>query len=166
MIEDYPYSFKLRCKMRAWIETSSRYGQRVARQKTNPKKNNKWNKPTYSTYYDLMAMRLSDDGKVETSYLRRGWHRSEEIAEWIEKHRDYVDSDEHVARTARAMLRSAVVSDCKSKVIVSTIKGKEVSRREVKPLISEASAKKYLELADEIYKPLPEPEPDLGPLFA
>ena len=37
IIEDYPFGFRLRCKMRVWIESDKKKGMRVVRQTTNPK---------------------------------------------------------------------------------------------------------------------------------
>lgn len=38
IIEDYPFGFRLRCKMRVWIESDKKKGMRVVRQTTDPRK--------------------------------------------------------------------------------------------------------------------------------
>jgi hypothetical protein len=46
VVEDYPYGFKLRCKIRYWLEFSSAKGFRFCHQTTNPKKAVEvWNAP-------------------------------------------------------------------------------------------------------------------------
>ena len=51
VVADYPYGFRLRCKIRYWIEFKSKKGFRFVSQTTNPKKPGEvWNKPKASTY--------------------------------------------------------------------------------------------------------------------
>jgi hypothetical protein len=64
IIADYPYSFRLRCQMRVWVETT-KHGQRIMRQTSNPKRGG-WNKPKASTYSPVLLMALGDDGHVTT----------------------------------------------------------------------------------------------------
>jgi len=65
VIEDYPYGRKLRTKMRIWVETSKKHGQRVVKQTLNPK-TGKWNKPKKSTYSQLVLLEKEKkaDGRV------------------------------------------------------------------------------------------------------
>ncbi len=66
VIEDYPYGFRLRCKMRCWLETSPTKGTRFVTQTTNPKRGNIWNKQKESTYAKLSgAMYLDENGHVQ-----------------------------------------------------------------------------------------------------
>lgn len=57
VVDDYPYGFRLRCKIRYHIERNSK-GMRFVSQTTNPKITGRevWNKPKASTYSDLMVM--------------------------------------------------------------------------------------------------------------
>jgi hypothetical protein len=48
-VDDYPYSFKLRCKIRYWLEFSPSKGFRFVSQTENPK-TMRWNTPKKSTY--------------------------------------------------------------------------------------------------------------------
>ena len=51
VVEDYPYGFRLRCKMRHWVEFKKGKGTRHMTQTSNPKKAGEvWNKPKGSTY--------------------------------------------------------------------------------------------------------------------
>jgi len=73
MIEDYPYGFRLRCKMRVWIETKKSTGEmRVMRQTTNPKVAGEvWNKAKASTYEKIKVLYIdSNTGYIESA----GWH--------------------------------------------------------------------------------------------
>ncbi len=71
VVEDYPYGFKLRTRIRYWLE-SGKPGFRFVSQTENPK-TSRWNAPKKSTYADRSAaMYLDDKGHVHwyglTSY--------------------------------------------------------------------------------------------------
>ena len=74
--EDYPYGFRLRCKMRFWIEEHPKRGFRACRQSTNPKKSYEhWNKPKKSTYSDVCeGMYLDEKGHVQFCALTKYSH--------------------------------------------------------------------------------------------
>ncbi|MEU7905865.1 hypothetical protein [Actinoplanes sp. NPDC049118] len=64
-VDDYPYGFRLRCRIRYWVETATKGAkkgrQRFMSQTTNPKVDGEpWNKPKGSTY-DLMTFMYLDD---------------------------------------------------------------------------------------------------------
>jgi hypothetical protein len=66
LVNDYPYGFRLRCQIRYWLEYHNKYGIRFAYQTSNPKKDNIWNKPKYSTYSLISgAMFLDDNNHVQ-----------------------------------------------------------------------------------------------------
>lgn len=70
VVEDYPYGFKLRCKIRYWLEYSPKNGFRFCSQTTNPKKPiEAWNAPKKSTYSTLGVMGLDEEGRVTWSGL-------------------------------------------------------------------------------------------------
>lgn len=65
VVEDYPYGFKLRCKIRYWLEYNPAKGFRFCSQTTNPKKPVEvWNAPKRSTYTMLAIMGLNEEGHV------------------------------------------------------------------------------------------------------
>lgn len=70
VVADYPFGFRLRCQIRYWIETT-KHGQRVVSQTTNPKKPGiVWNKPKASTYTSLRVLFIDDaTGHVENAGL-------------------------------------------------------------------------------------------------
>lgn len=72
IIEDYPFGFRLRCKMRVWIESDKKKGMRVVRQTTDPRKAGEfWNAPKKSTYDTLKVLYIdSDTGHIESA----GWN--------------------------------------------------------------------------------------------
>ena len=47
LVDDYPYGFRLRCKIRYWVEYVPKKGYRMVSQTTNPKIADRevWNKP-------------------------------------------------------------------------------------------------------------------------
>jgi hypothetical protein len=68
VVEDYPYGFRLRCKMRYWIEYKPKKGFRLVSQTSNPKRDGLvWNKPKAGTYA-LFGMAMYLDG--ETNHVR------------------------------------------------------------------------------------------------
>jgi hypothetical protein len=70
VIDDYPYGFRLRCKIRYWLEFDQRRGFRLVSQTTNPKRGHTWNKPKASTYAKFGGcMYLDDNGHVQWTAL-------------------------------------------------------------------------------------------------
>jgi hypothetical protein len=71
VVADYPYGFKLRCKIRFWLEFKPKLGFRLVSQTTNPKRaGESWNKPKASTYFRFGGcMFLDGDGHVAWSGL-------------------------------------------------------------------------------------------------
>lgn len=66
VVDDYPYGFRLRCKIRYWLEFKKNKGFRFGSQTTNPKVAGEvWNKPKYSTYSEYAAaMYLNEENHV------------------------------------------------------------------------------------------------------
>ena len=71
VIDNYPYSFNLRCRMRIWVDGPADKGQfkgqyRVMRQTDNPKRAGRpWNNPKKSTFNPWVVLYLDTDGKVQ-----------------------------------------------------------------------------------------------------
>lgn len=70
-VDDYPFGFRLRCKIRYYIESHPKKGFRFISQTTNPKKAVEvWNAPKKSTYVLLAAcMYLDEQNHVQWSGL-------------------------------------------------------------------------------------------------
>jgi hypothetical protein len=87
VVEDYPYGFKLRCKIRYWLEFHPKRGTRFASQTTNPKTGNVvWNKPKGTTYARFGgAMFLDDNGHVQWSGLTE-YSDGAEAQAWADKY--------------------------------------------------------------------------------
>lgn len=65
VVDDYPYGFRLRCRIRYWLEYKKGHGFRLVSQTTNPKKpGDPWNKPKASVYCPLAVMFLDLNGHV------------------------------------------------------------------------------------------------------
>lgn len=66
-VEDYPFGFRLRCKIRYWIETAEKGAKkgemRMVSQTTNPKKGHPefWNKPNPGIYCPLLVLVQRED---------------------------------------------------------------------------------------------------------
>lgn len=68
VVKDYPYGFRLRCKIRYWLESDAKKGTRLVSQTTNPKASaiqDIWNKPKKSTYAAFGVLFLDDNGRLK-----------------------------------------------------------------------------------------------------
>ena len=70
LVDDYPYSFHLRCKIRYWLETAMKGAKscqmRLMSQTTDARRDNAvWNKPKGSTYNDFAVMYLDENNHIQ-----------------------------------------------------------------------------------------------------
>lgn len=96
VVNDYPYGYKLRCKIRYWIEYRSKMGFRFMSQTTNPKAIGEvWNKAKAGTYYRFgMCMYINKEtGHVEHTALSE-YCDAKQAKEWLEKYYEGVDYSE------------------------------------------------------------------------
>lgn len=86
IVNDYPYGFRLRCKIRYWIEYKKGKGYRFVSQTTNPKRDHVWNKPKASTYM-LMGgvMTKGENGHIHWTALSE-YCDGQEAANWRDKY--------------------------------------------------------------------------------
>jgi hypothetical protein len=91
LVEDYPYGFRLRCKIRYWLEYKAKKGFRFVSQTTNPKRPGEvWNKPKASTYAMFGgAMYLDDNGHVQFAALGE-YSSGAEAKAWADKYGEAV----------------------------------------------------------------------------
>jgi hypothetical protein len=87
IVNDYPYGFRLRCKIRYWLEVNPKLGVRMVSQTTNPKRPGEvWNKEKKSTYCRFGGcMYLDDDGHVQWAGLTE-YSDAAETERWIAKY--------------------------------------------------------------------------------
>jgi hypothetical protein len=105
VVEDYPYGFRLRCKIRYWIEFKAKKGFRFVSQTTNPKRPGEvWNKPKASTYAMFGgAMYLDDNGHVQFAALGE-YSSGAEAKAWAETY------GEGVSEVGRLLLNKWVAA--------------------------------------------------------
>jgi hypothetical protein len=105
VVDDYPYGFRLRCRIRYWVETKAGFGQRFVSQTTNPKKPGEvWNKPKAGTYCPLIVMYLDDEtGHVKHAVLHTWGQTLEQIEGWGELELD--DSQRATQKMVLALAR-------------------------------------------------------------
>lgn len=86
IVADYPYGFRLRCKIRYWLEFKPKVGFRFVSQTTNPKRDGEvWNKPKASTYCRFAGcMFLDDAGHVQWDGLTE-YSNGAECKAWADK---------------------------------------------------------------------------------
>lgn len=85
IVDNYPYGFRLKTKIRYWVETTKR-GDRFVSQTLNPK-TQEWNKPKKSTYCAVMVMAKDEKGYIRHTSLYWSTDR-EEILKFEEGIRD------------------------------------------------------------------------------
>jgi hypothetical protein len=104
VVDDYPYGFRLRCKIRYWLEYNTKHGFRFVSQTTNPKKGNVWNKPKVSTYCRFGGcMFLNDEGHVNWAGLTE-YSNGQESKNFADKY------GEGVPEAGRAILNKWVAA--------------------------------------------------------
>lgn len=92
VVNDYPYGFKLRCKIRYWLEVNGK-GTRFWSQTTNPKRAGEvWNAPKASTYSLVGAMFLNDEGHTHWSGLSP--YDASKCRTYLDTYRDGLTSSE------------------------------------------------------------------------
>ncbi len=106
IVDDYPYGFTLRCKIRYWIETKPKHGQRVVSQTTNPKRPGEvWNAPKPSTYSPIRVLYLNaENGHVENTGISV-YNSTAVIADFEATYADGLTSerDQRVLRMLKAV---------------------------------------------------------------
>lgn len=108
VVEDYPYGFKLRCRIRYWIETKKGHGQRLVTQTTDPRKAyTKWNAPKPSTYTALRVLYLNPENN-HTESAGLGLYADEtEIRSFAERYAGCLtDQDQHTIEILIARARA------------------------------------------------------------
>jgi hypothetical protein len=93
IVEDYPYGFKLRCKIRYWIEYKDKKGFRFVSQTSNPRKGNIWNAPKALTYDRLGGCMYIEKGHVKYTGLDE-YCSGKEAQEWLETYGDGVSNED------------------------------------------------------------------------
>ncbi len=122
LVEDYPYGFVLRCKIRYWIETKPGHGSRVVSQTTNPKRGDIWNTPKASTYSPIRVLYLNtENGHVEND----GLHIYADTAKIAAFEAAYGDglASEHDQKTLRMLKALAARDDARMALRATTTEG-------------------------------------------
>ena len=89
IVDDYPYGFRLRCKIRYWLEYHPKRGTRLCSQTTNPKRPEEfWNTPKCSTYcYLAGCMFLDENNHVHWEGLSE-YSTAQSSIDWYETYKD------------------------------------------------------------------------------
>lgn len=87
LVDDYPYGYTLRCKIRYWTEYSPKHGMRFCSQTTDPRKiSNHWNKPKKGTYADLIVLYLDEKQHVTGTSVSFAYDDADKILAFIDTH--------------------------------------------------------------------------------
>ena len=106
VVDDYPYGWNLRCKIRYWLEFKPKHGFRICSQTTNPKRGDMWNKPKAGVYHTLAALVLNDDGHVEIACVSH-YDGEEKLDAFLAVHGSAVVDHEPLVRFMRAACRAS-----------------------------------------------------------
>lgn len=108
VVEDYPYGFRLRTKIRYWIESRKGYGQRFVSQTMNPK-NGRWNKAKAGTYSNIIVMGIDEDTGFVTTKALGYWHDEKSIRSFADNYTlDAFQLDEARRLTAAARVSEKI----------------------------------------------------------
>lgn len=90
-VDGYPWGFRLKTKVRYWIETVDKKngGQRLVKQTLNPK-NNKWCSPKKSTYNYLTVLYLDENNHVQSENMNPYNSKEKDIKEFIDLHKEHL----------------------------------------------------------------------------
>lgn len=109
-VADYPYGFRLRCKIRYWLEHKKSQGFRLVSQTTNPKREGEvWNKPKRSTYAPLGVMFLDEQDHVQ--WTSPSIYDLDGLDEFYQKFEDALGDEPHQyeLRYLRAIQRARAI---------------------------------------------------------
>lgn len=120
LIDDYPYGFKLRCKIRFWVEYSPKKGFRFCSQTENPK-NGMWNKPKKSTYTLIaMNMYLDEENHIQHRIVSE-YSSASDVLQFV---KDFPETDK-TELLPWCMLKVAYLRKCISGETFFTINGEK-----------------------------------------
>lgn len=86
LVDDYPYGYTLRCKIRYWVEFKPKFGFRLVSQTTNPRAQGEvWNKPKAGTYHFLAVLCLNHQGHATVSAINSPYYGGEDLAADFER---------------------------------------------------------------------------------
>lgn len=102
-VDNYPWGFKLKTKIRYWIETKENYGQRLCSQTQNPK-TLKWCSPKYSTYSRIAILFLDEKNHVRHETINF-YNNKEKIECFLVQHK------EHLTDYQKEALKQIIATD-------------------------------------------------------
>ena len=120
-VDNYPWGFRLKTKVRYWIETTKR-GDRFVKCTLNPK-TNKWCKEKKSTYKAVMVMTKEvKDQKTFISYvsISRGWSNAVDVAKFEHQVDKYLLSKEQQKQICACKAINEVNKELKVEFVNST----------------------------------------------
>jgi len=91
IVDNYPYGFRLKTKIRYWVETTKR-GQRFISQTLNPK-TQKWNKPKKSVYSNIILIGLNEKGYI--TYTNLNLYSKEEAENFYNNYNKFFSEYQH-----------------------------------------------------------------------
>lgn len=126
IVDDYPYGFRLRCKIRYWMEFNPKKGFRLWSQTTNPTRGDAWNKPKASIYSLVAGCMILDGEKHVTWTSLSEYADTIECKDWRTKYgagltpQTLARLDDWIARRERY--------DARDKTATVTVNGVETKR--------------------------------------
>jgi hypothetical protein len=85
VVDDYPYGFTARTKIRYWLETTPKKGARFVSQTLNPK-TQRWNAPKKSTYTSLGGVMFLDMNKHVSWDGLSEYSSPEQVVDFLRKY--------------------------------------------------------------------------------
>lgn len=125
IVDDYPYSFKLRCKIRYWLEMKPKKGFRFMSQTENPK-TGRWNKPKASTYASLAGVMYLDSQKHVQWHGLTEYSKDSDVLDFV---KDFPKADFSILRSV-AKLKLKYLERAAAGGIKITINGEDRTTEE------------------------------------
>lgn len=91
VIDDYPYGFNKRCKIRYWLEAKKHKGYRFCSQTFY---NGKWNAPKKSTYNFIMIVYELENGHISYDSLYGGYGYFQDFVKFETELWDYLSYEQ------------------------------------------------------------------------
>ena len=125
VIEDYPYSFTLRCQLTSTMDFNQRNGYRHVTETKNPK-TGRMNKPKKSVYSPLLV-RFTDEGYLSSeSFSFNGHEELNRAVRFIDKHIDLFSKGE--LKYLYGLYYNMATVDLRAKVVYASMDIEELKK--------------------------------------
>ena len=113
-VDNYPWGFRLKTKVRYWIEDKEGFGQRFVKRTLSPK-TGYWCNPKYSIYYAVMNLYLDDNDYLQYEAY---YNDCKELDEFINNIKENL-TEFQIKGIKKMKAVSEIMKDVKFKCVIS-----------------------------------------------